>query len=169
MLREIGPDAIVREFAALERDRVPPALSPAQLALPHLVMPVHNDVRPEDVIARRLHGALAAAADCAPADFSDLLLVPGIGPGTVRSLAMVAEVVHGAPCRFADTPLAPLVHTRPDEVANGTGRAYLQRIGRRRRVAAQSLSSDHRSLASAAGTSSEMTLPSTPVTSPRSR
>ena len=51
---------------------------------------------------RRLHGALAAAADRAPVDFADLLLVPGVGARTVRSLALVAEVIHGAPCRFAD-------------------------------------------------------------------
>ena len=28
--------------------------------------------------------------------------MPGVGARTVRSLAMVAEVVHGAPCRFRD-------------------------------------------------------------------
>jgi hypothetical protein len=54
------------------------------------------------VVARRLHRALAAAADRGPEDFSDLLLVPGVGARTVRALAMVAEVVHGAPCRFTD-------------------------------------------------------------------
>ena len=70
--------------------------------LPHLVMPAHHDVRPKDVILRRLHGALAAAADNGPADFADLLLVPGVGARTVRSLAMVAEVIHGAPHRFSD-------------------------------------------------------------------
>jgi hypothetical protein len=42
------------------------------------------------------------AADCEPKDFADLLLVPGVGARTVRALAMVAEVVHGAPCRFTD-------------------------------------------------------------------
>jgi hypothetical protein len=65
-------------------------------------MPVHHDVRPKDVILRRLHGALAAAAERGPSDFADLLLVPGVGARTVRSLALVAEVVHGAPCRFTD-------------------------------------------------------------------
>ncbi|CAN7655972.1 DUF763 domain-containing protein [Bosea sp. LjRoot9] len=114
MLREIGPDAIIREFSALERDRAPPVLSSAQLALPHLVMPAHHDVRPKDVIARRLHGALAAAADSAPADFSELLLVPGVGARTVRSLAMVAEVVHGTPCRFADPARFSLAHGGKD-------------------------------------------------------
>src|SRR4029077_4459859 len=34
-----------------------------------------------------------------PADFSELLLTPGGGARTVRALAMVAEVVPGAPRR----------------------------------------------------------------------
>jgi hypothetical protein len=63
---------------------------------------------------RRLHGALAAAAECEPTEFSDLLLVPGVGARTVRSLAMVAEVVHGAPCRFADPARFSLAHGGKD-------------------------------------------------------
>ena len=35
---------------------------------------------------------LAAAAECGPKDFAELLLVPGVGARTVRALAMVAEV-----------------------------------------------------------------------------
>ena len=82
--------------------------------LPHLVMPAHHDVRPKDVMIRRLHGALAAAADQGPEDFADLLLVPGVGARTVRALAMVAEVVHGAPCRFADPARFSLAHGGKD-------------------------------------------------------
>ena len=37
-----------------------------------------------------------------PTDFPDLLLTPGLGARTVTALAMVAEVVHGAACRFSD-------------------------------------------------------------------
>jgi hypothetical protein len=77
-------------------------------------MPAHHDVRPKDVMARRLHGALAAAADLGPKDFADLLLVPGVGARTVLSLAMVAEVVHGAPCRFADPARFSLAHGGKD-------------------------------------------------------
>ena len=77
-------------------------------------MPAHHDVRPEDVFARRLHGALAAAADRGPADFAELLLVPGVGARTLLSLAMVAEVVHGAPCRFADPARFSLAHGGKD-------------------------------------------------------
>ena len=53
-------------------------------------------------MVRRLHGALAAAAERGPADFPELLLTPGVGARTVRALALVAEVIHGTPCRFAD-------------------------------------------------------------------
>jgi hypothetical protein len=63
---------------------------------------------------RRLHGALAATADRGPADFADLLLVPGVGARTVRALATVAEVVHGAPCRFADPARFSLAHGGKD-------------------------------------------------------
>jgi hypothetical protein len=77
-------------------------------------MPDHHDVRPKDVMLRRLHGALAAAADRGPKDFADLLLVPGVGARTVRSLAMVAEVVHGAPCRFTDPARFSLAHGGKD-------------------------------------------------------
>jgi hypothetical protein len=76
--------------------------SPQLSLLPHLSMPDHLDVRAEYVVVRRLHGALAAAADRGPKDFAELLQVPGVGARTVRALAMVAEVVHGTPCRFSD-------------------------------------------------------------------
>ena len=63
---------------------------------------------------RRLHGALAAAADRGPRDFPELLLVPGVGARTVRALAMVAEVIHGAPCRFTDPARFSLAHGGKD-------------------------------------------------------
>jgi hypothetical protein len=63
---------------------------------------------------RRLHGTLAAAAENGPADFPELLLIPGVGARTVRSLAMVAEVIHGAPCRFADPARFSLAHGGKD-------------------------------------------------------
>lgn len=103
LLEEIGPDGIVKEVGRIEgRDTAPAEEANDEPMLPHLVMPAHHDVRPKDVILRRLHGALAAAADNGPADFAELLLVPGVGARTVRSLAMVAEVIHGAPHRFSD-------------------------------------------------------------------
>ncbi len=113
LLDTLGPDRIARELSTLET-RDTKAATAAQPLLPHLVMPDHHDVRSSDVSLRRLHGSLAAAADRGPADFSELLLVPGVGPRTVRALAMVAEVVHGAPCRFSDPARFSLAHGGKD-------------------------------------------------------
>jgi hypothetical protein len=113
LLRELGPDRIAAEFADLVRRPAPAAATDAPL-LPHLEMPAHHDVRPKDVMIRRLHGALSAAADRGPGDFAELLLVPGVGARTVEALAMVAEVVHGAPCRFADPARFSLAHGGKD-------------------------------------------------------
>jgi hypothetical protein len=77
-------------------------------------MPAHDDVRPGDVFMRRLHGTLAAAADRGPIDFAELPLTPGMGARTVQSLAMVAEVVHGAPYRFQDPARFSLAHGGKD-------------------------------------------------------
>jgi hypothetical protein len=114
LLATIGPDGITRAFAEAA-DVARPAPAPErQAVLPHLVMPDHHDVRAENVVERRLHGALAAAADRGPEDFAELLLVPGIGARTVRALAMVAEVVHGTPCRFSDPARFSLAHGGKD-------------------------------------------------------
>jgi hypothetical protein len=77
-------------------------------------MPAHHDVRAKDVNVRRLRGNLAAAADCGPEDFPALLLTPGVGARTVRALAMVAEVVHGASYRFTDPARFSLAHGGKD-------------------------------------------------------
>jgi hypothetical protein len=101
LLARLGPDKIAGELAKLERPDIALA-PPAQPLLPNLVMPAHHDVRTGDVIAGRLRRTLAAAAERGPRDFPELLLTPGVGARTVRALAMVAEVVHGAPYRFSD-------------------------------------------------------------------
>jgi len=77
-------------------------------------MPAHHEVRPSDVLVRRLHANLAAAADCGPTDFSELLLVPGVGARTVRALALVAGGMHGAPCRFTDPARFAFAHVGKD-------------------------------------------------------
>ena len=111
LLSSLGPDGIARELSALQGHRPD---RPAQLVLPHLIMPAHHDVRSSDVHVRRLHGNLAAAADRGPVDYPDLLLTPGVGARTVRALAMIAEVVHGAPCRFSDPARFSFAHGGKD-------------------------------------------------------
>jgi hypothetical protein len=116
VLQSLGPDGIARELSALasRAETHDTQTVSMQLSLPHLVMPAHHDVRPSDVLAPRLYANLTAAADRAPIDFAELLLVPGVGARTVRALAMVAEVVHGAPYRFTDPARFSFAHGGKD-------------------------------------------------------
>jgi hypothetical protein len=67
-----------------------------------LSMPRHHDVRAEDVDLKRLGAILAVAYEREFRDFASLLLLENLGPRTLQSLALIAEVVHGAPSRFSD-------------------------------------------------------------------
>ncbi|HEX3748442.1 MAG TPA: DUF763 domain-containing protein [Bryobacteraceae bacterium] len=67
-----------------------------------LMMPRHHDVRAEDVDLKRLGAVLAVAHERELKSFADLLLVENLGPRTLQTMALVAEVVHGAAVRFSD-------------------------------------------------------------------
>jgi hypothetical protein len=113
LLGVLGPDGIARELSKIaDFDAMPDA--GREPMLPHLDLPAHHDVRAGDVVTKRLHGNLAAAADRGPTDFPELLLTPGVGPRTVQALAMVAEVVHGAPYRFTDPARFSFAHGGKD-------------------------------------------------------
>ncbi|HUQ89163.1 MAG TPA: DUF763 domain-containing protein [Vicinamibacterales bacterium] len=65
-------------------------------------MPTHHDVRAKDVDLKRLGAVLAVSHDRRLRDFASLLLLENVGPRTMQTLAMIAEVIHGTPTRFAD-------------------------------------------------------------------
>jgi uncharacterized protein len=102
-----GPDRtirVLRQTRAAAAGTLPlfPQTDESGELQPALCLPHHHEVRADDVTLRRLHSTLAAAAARGPVDFAELLLVPGVGPRTVATLAFVAEILHGAPSRFSD-------------------------------------------------------------------
>ena len=79
-----------------------------------LVLPRHHDVRAGDVDLKRLGAVLAVAHEKELRDFASLLLVEGLGPRTLQSLALIADVVHGAPSRFNDPARFSFAHGGKD-------------------------------------------------------
>ena len=79
-----------------------------------LEMPVRHEVRAADVHARRLGAVLALAHERDLRDFASFLLLEQLGPRTLQSLALVAEVVHGAPTRFDDPARFSFAHGGKD-------------------------------------------------------
>jgi hypothetical protein len=80
----------------------------------HLVMPSHHDVRAHNVDLKRLGAVLAVAYERELHDFAELLLLEKLGPRTLQSLALIAEVVHGAPSRFDDPARFSFAHGGKD-------------------------------------------------------
>jgi hypothetical protein len=145
-----------RTLSLFAEDETPSSAAPAADSavqprpapvLPHLQMPARHEVLASDVVLRRLHGALAAAADRGPRDFVDLLLTPGVGARTVAALALVAEVVHGTPSRFTDPARYSLAHGGKDghpfpvplKVYDETLRVLKQAVGQARLGRAEKL------------------------------
>lgn len=79
-----------------------------------LVMPHHHDVQAQDVDLKRLGAVLWLAQEKQPKDFEDLLLLEGLGPRTLQSLALVSEVIYGAPSRFRDPARFSFAHGGKD-------------------------------------------------------
>jgi uncharacterized protein len=140
-LIRLGPDRVIAELAKLRESSRPASAqtalpfassdarvgrgtgslaasstrSPAAFSTaPHLKLPARHHVTGRDVDLRRVHAALAAAHERGPIDFADILATPGVGARTLFSLALVAEVVHGAPSRFADPARFSLAHGGKD-------------------------------------------------------
>lgn len=67
---------------------------------PTLFAPSHHPVLPSDVNVDRLKKVIRAAHERCPKDFETLLGTPNVGPATVRSLALIAELIYNVPvCR----------------------------------------------------------------------
>jgi hypothetical protein len=92
------PEHILREAAAIR----------------HLEMPDHHDVRAENIDLRRLGAVLAVAYERDLHDFAELLLLENLGPRTLQSMALVAEVIHGTPNRFQDPARFSFAHGGKD-------------------------------------------------------
>jgi uncharacterized protein len=80
----------------------------------HLRMPHHHEVRAENINLKRLGAVLAVAYERDLHEFADLLLLENLGPRTLQSLALIAEVIHGAPSRFADPARFSFAHGGKD-------------------------------------------------------
>jgi hypothetical protein len=121
--------AIVGEPTGTIRNLVDRRAQPAQQALlaiarespartlaevRRLQMPTRHEVRARDVNEKRLGAVLALAHERELRDFASFLLLEQLGPRTLQSLALVAEVVHGTPTRFDDPARFSFAHGGKD-------------------------------------------------------
>ena len=93
----------------------------------NLALPGHHPVLASDVSARYFYKTLTSTYEQRPSGFAELLLVPGVGPKTVRALALVADVVHGAKASFRDPATYSFAHGGKDGFPYPVNRADYDR------------------------------------------
>lgn len=97
-LVDAGAGAAQSALLAIVRENPDTTLRTVQ----KLVVPRRHEVHAQDVDLKRLGAVLAMAYEREFRDFVSLLLLENLGPRTLQSLALIAEVIHGAPTRFSD-------------------------------------------------------------------
>jgi hypothetical protein len=68
----------------------------------------------KDINPAHLRKVLITTYEQAPQDFEALLALKGVGPAALRALALVAEVVHGAPTSTRDPARFSFAHGGKD-------------------------------------------------------
>ena len=74
---------------------------------PTLFAPKHHPVLPSDVNPKRLRRLIVNAHEQHPEDFQTLLGTKGVGPATIRSLSLLAELIYDAPASHRDPAQPP--------------------------------------------------------------
>ena len=109
-------DAVRRASAELASQKPDVTLKAlATKPLPLLEMPARHPLLPElDVASPYLEKILLKTYEQAPRDFETLLGIPGVGPKTLRALALASELVHGTPATMRDPARFSFAHGGKD-------------------------------------------------------
>ncbi|MDD5634326.1 MAG: DUF763 domain-containing protein, partial [Candidatus Omnitrophica bacterium] len=79
-----------------------------------LKMPSYHDVKQRDILPKNLKKILITTYENKPENFEKLLGIQGVGPGTVRALALVSELVYGEKPSFQDPVRFSFAHGGKD-------------------------------------------------------
>ena len=78
--------------------------TPAEIikAVKSVSLPDRHDVKTDDINLARLGSVLDLAYNRGVEKFEDLIMLKGVGPRTLKAVALASEVIHGDATRFED-------------------------------------------------------------------
>jgi len=128
--QEVGVlNLVARESTACREAMVrfvredPPMVLREMRKVKYLFLPRRHEITPVDFDGKRLGKTLLSLHERAPQDFADFLSVPGVGPKTVRALALTIQVVFGAKPSFRDPVSFSFAHGGKDGIPFPVDRA----------------------------------------------
>lgn len=103
-----------RKTAALLASQPPDTLAKEIERMHELTLAAHHAVLISDLKPASLSKILLKTYERKPATFLELLEIPGVGPKSVRALAMIADLVYGAPACTRDPARFSFAHGGKD-------------------------------------------------------
>ncbi|MBM3705677.1 MAG: DUF763 domain-containing protein [Actinobacteria bacterium] len=79
-------------------------------------LPKRHDIYPEDIDEKRFEKILLSTYEKKPENFEKLLAIPGVGPRTIRSLAMISELIYGVKYSIKDPVRFSFAHGGKDGI-----------------------------------------------------
>ena len=98
MLSQVKPDTLVGEIKKMQT----------------LHLPSHHHVDVHDIHPDRLYKIFTKTYESVPKDFEGLLGIEGVGPKTIRALALISELVYGKSPSFNDPVRYSFAHGGKD-------------------------------------------------------
>ncbi len=90
-ISRVNPEKVLEEYRRVEK----------------LSLPAHHDIRGKEIRPENLKKILLSTYEKRPGNFEELLGIQGVGPRTIRALALISELVYGEkpslrdPARFS--------------------------------------------------------------------
>ena len=79
-------------------------------------LPKRHDIRMTDIEVKRLSKIFQSTYEKKPENFEDLIAMPGVGPKTVRSLALISELIYSTPYSIKDPARFSFAHGGKDGI-----------------------------------------------------
>ncbi len=92
------PEKLIKELSRLQTLHLPP----------------HHEVALSEINPKHFYKILLSTYERQPEDFERLLGMRGVGPKTIRSLALISDLVYGAPASRRDPALFSFAHGGKD-------------------------------------------------------
>lgn len=102
----------ISELVKLVKKRRPIHYSTNQLI--NLSLPSHEIIQTTDIKPENLHKILLTTYEKQPKDFENLLATRGVGPRTIRALALISELIYNAPASREDPAKFSFAHGGKD-------------------------------------------------------
>ncbi|MFB6265789.1 MAG: DUF763 domain-containing protein, partial [Candidatus Nanohaloarchaea archaeon] len=107
-----NPQHLKKYFKPENQESLHSFLDPERSA-PELTMPRHHRLRKEDLTERSID-QLQKAYEVQPEDYKELVSVQGVGPKSLRALALIAELIHDAEASREDPAKYSYTHGGKD-------------------------------------------------------